>query len=184
MHFTISFGFLFPLHTIIFISHWRSCVDRYSYSIYTLHITSMAAMLIYGKHRKNRLLRNQKAYDIDTWYVALGARVLPRLFKWWPWVDTDLFYGNVRFGPYAFDGRCSQLNEYMNLYEYQSSRTFINLGHRSLRFNMLGWLKQNFTWSLLGMGTESEYINGLCHKTNMDAMLIYGKNLRNPSSLE
>ena len=31
-------------------------------------------------------------------------------------------------------GRCSYLNEYMNLYEYQRSRSFIDLGPRSLRF--------------------------------------------------
>ena len=33
-------------------------------------------------------------------------------------------------------GRCSQLNEYMNLYEYQRSRSFIDLCPRSLRFNI------------------------------------------------
>ena len=41
-------------------------------------------------------------------------------------------------------GRCSQLNEYMHLYEYQRSRSYIdlgprshiNLGPRSLRFNI------------------------------------------------
>ena len=45
------------------------------------HMTKKAAMPIYGKNLKNFLLRNQKAYDLDTWYVALGARVLPNLFK-------------------------------------------------------------------------------------------------------
>ena len=34
-------------------------------------------------------------------------------------------------------GRCSYLNEYMNLYEYQRSRSFIDIGPRSLRFNIL-----------------------------------------------
>ena len=29
-------------------------------------------------------------------------------------------------------GRCSQLNEYMNLYEYQRSRSFIDMGPMSL----------------------------------------------------
>ena len=33
-------------------------------------------------------------------------------------------------------GRCSQLNEYMNLYEYQRSGTFIDLGPGSLRFSI------------------------------------------------
>ena len=33
-------------------------------------------------------------------------------------------------------GRFSQINEYMNLYEYQRSRSFIDLHPRSLRFNI------------------------------------------------
>ena len=33
-------------------------------------------------------------------------------------------------------GRWGQLNEYMNLYEYQRSRSFIDFGPRSLRFNI------------------------------------------------
>ena len=54
------------------------------------------------KTLKTLLLQNQKSYDLDTWYVALSTRVLPNLFKWWPWVNLDLFYGKVKFGPYAF----------------------------------------------------------------------------------
>ena len=45
------------------------------------HMTKMAVMPIYSKNLKNLLLRNQKAYDFETWYVASGARVLPNLFK-------------------------------------------------------------------------------------------------------
>ena len=33
-------------------------------------------------------------------------------------------------------GRCSYLNEYMNLYEFQSSKLFIDLGPWSFRFNI------------------------------------------------
>ena len=47
----------------------------------TGHMTKMAIMPIYGKTLKNLLLRNQKAFDIETKYAALGARVLPSLFK-------------------------------------------------------------------------------------------------------
>ena len=32
--------------------------------------------------------------------------------------------------------RCNELNEFMNLYKYQRSRSFIDLGTRSLRFNI------------------------------------------------
>ena len=51
---------------------------------------------------KNLLLRNQKADDLETWYTASGARVLPSLFKWWPLVDLNLFYGMVKFSPLCF----------------------------------------------------------------------------------
>ena len=40
------------------------------------HMTKMATMPIYGKNLKN-LLRNQKAYDLETCYVASGARIQP-----------------------------------------------------------------------------------------------------------
>ena len=36
--------------------------------------------------------------------------------------------------------RCSQLNEYMNLYEYQRSRSFNDLGPRSLTYNIFNLL--------------------------------------------
>ena len=47
---------------------------------------------------KNLLLQNQLTDGLGTWYVALGTWVLPRMFKWWPWVDLDYFYGKVKYG--------------------------------------------------------------------------------------
>ena len=47
---------------------------------------------------KNLLLQNQKSYDLETWHVALGTQALQNLYKWWPWVDLDLFYGKVKLG--------------------------------------------------------------------------------------
>ena len=65
-----------------------------------------------------------------------------------PGMTMTLFYAKVKFGPLCFCmgkreingyfsetivvyyikvGRCSQLNEYMKLYEYQRSRSFIDL---------------------------------------------------------
>ena len=58
----------------------------------------MAAIPIYIKN----LQKNQKAYDLETSYVALGAQVLLRLNKSCPWIDLDLFYGKVKFGPLCF----------------------------------------------------------------------------------
>ena len=45
------------------------------------HMTNMAAMPMYGKNLKNNLLRNQRADDLESWYVASGTQVLPSLFK-------------------------------------------------------------------------------------------------------
>ena len=39
------------------------------------HMTKMAAMPIYGQNLKN-LLWNQNANNLETWYAAMGARVL------------------------------------------------------------------------------------------------------------
>ena len=46
---------------------------------------------------KNLFLQNQRASDLVAWYVALGLWVHHSLFKWWPWVDLDLFYGLLCF---------------------------------------------------------------------------------------
>ena len=48
---------------------------------------------------KKLLLWNQKADNLESWYVALATQVLPNLFEWWHWVDLDLFYSKVKFGP-------------------------------------------------------------------------------------
>ena len=42
------------------------------------HMTKMAAMPIYGK---NLLIWNQRADDLETWYVTLVFRELQSLFK-------------------------------------------------------------------------------------------------------
>ena len=44
-------------------------------------MTNMAAMSIYGKNRKKKLLRNQKSDNLETWYAGSGAQVLASLFK-------------------------------------------------------------------------------------------------------
>ena len=54
------------------------------------------------KTLKNLLLWNQQADDIETWYAALIAQVVPSLLKWWSWVDLVIFYGKVKFGPLWF----------------------------------------------------------------------------------
>ena len=45
------------------------------------HMTKMAAMPIYGRKLQNSSSPEPKADDLETWYAASGARVLPSLFK-------------------------------------------------------------------------------------------------------
>ena len=67
------------------------------------HMTKMAVMPKYGKKNfKNLLLKKRKSYDPETWHAALGTQFLQSLYKWWPWVDLDLFYGNVKFCKLGF----------------------------------------------------------------------------------
>ena len=51
---------------------------------------------------ENLLLKNRMSYDLETWHVALGTQTLQSLYKWWPWVDLELFYGKVKFGILGF----------------------------------------------------------------------------------
>ena len=60
----------------------------------------------------NRLLWNQKADGLESWYAALGIRVLPNVFKRWLCVDLDLFYDNVKFGPLCL---CMEKGKTMNV---------------------------------------------------------------------
>ena len=46
------------------------------------HMTKMATMPIYANNlKKNLLLWNQKADDLESWYALSGARVPPNLLK-------------------------------------------------------------------------------------------------------
>ena len=56
---------------------------------------------IWQKPFKSLLLRNQRANNLGPWYVAVGPWAHQSLFKWWPWVDLDLFYGKVKFVPFC-----------------------------------------------------------------------------------
>ena len=58
-------------------------MGKESYSNGPDHMTKMATTPIFGKNKtlKNDLLQNQKAYDLWTWYVALGMWGLPSLFN-------------------------------------------------------------------------------------------------------
>ena len=83
-------------------------------------------------------------------------------------------------------GKCSKLNEYMNVYEYQTSRSFIGLGPRSLRFTPFSSVYSLETarpieakfhvkppWDI---GIEF-CSNDPGHMTNMTAMSMYSESL-------
>ena len=76
-----------------------------------------------------------------------------------------------------------QLTEFMNLYEYQRSRSFIDLGPMSLRLNIFKFLSLRnclakfYVEPPLDGGTKV-WSNGLGHMTKMATMTIYGKNLK------
>ena len=76
-------------------------------------------------------------------------------------------------------GRCSQINEYINLYEYQRSRSFIYLRPRSLRFNIsletAKLIEAKFYLEPPWDERMKVNTNDLCHMTKMAAMPIYGK---------
>ena len=71
-------------------------------------------------------------------YFTARSNLVPSAFvceksKPMDFSETVVFY-DVKVG------RCSKVNDYMNLYEYQRSRSFIDLGLMSLRFNIFKFL--------------------------------------------
>ena len=80
----------------------------------------------------------------------------------------------------------------MNLYEYQRSRSLIDLHPRSLRFTFSNFfsletfrpIEARFHVEPLWDRWLKVCSNSLCHMTSMAAMPIYGKNLKKSSSLE
>ena len=76
----------------------------------------------------------------------------------------------------------------MNLYEYQRSRSFIDLHSRSLRFTFSNFFSLETSRPIEAKFVEPPWdrgmkvcSNGLCHMTSMAAMPIYGKNLKKSS---
>ena len=115
-------------------------------------------------------------------YFTARSNLIPYAFVWeigkaMNFSETILVY-DIKVG------RCSQLNEYMKLYEYQWSRSFIDLHPKSL-----GSTFSNFFSLETARSIEAKFhveplwdegmkvsINVLCHMTKM-AMAIYDKNL-------
>ena len=154
--------------------------------------------------KKNLLFWNQKTDDLESSLAASGTQVQLSLFKWWHWVDLDLFYGKVKFGPLCLwervktidfsetvvvygikVGRCSQLNEYMKLYKYPRSRSFTDLGPNLSDSIFLIFFSSITTTPIEAKfhveppwdGETKARSNGPGHMTKVAAMPIYSKNL-------
>ena len=77
------------------------------------------------------------AYDDPelTWtYFTARSNLVPYAFVWENGKTMDISENGVVCDIKV--GRCSYLNQYLNLYEYRRSRSLIDLGPRSLRFNI------------------------------------------------
>ena len=111
-------------------------------------MTKMALMPIYGKNpSKNLLLWNRWTDFHETWYVASMTPAHHSLFKWWSWVDLDLFYGKVKIWELRlfyrkkwklliFQNFCSQWPgnciKIMKICDYWRSRSFLDLDPKSV----------------------------------------------------
>ena len=71
-------------------------------------------------------------YVLTLTYFTARSNLVPYAFVWEKGKTMDFSETVVVFDIKV--GRCCQLNEYMNLYEYQRSRSFIDLGPRSSHF--------------------------------------------------
>ena len=58
------------------------------------HMTKMATMPIYGKN-----LKKSSSPEPQILVCIIGCSSTTKFAQWWPWVDLDLFYSKVKFGP-------------------------------------------------------------------------------------
>ena len=126
----------------------------------TGHMTKMAAMPLYGKTLKIFFSGTKTPITLKLGLQHWVLEYYQVCSNDDPGLTLIYFTARSNLVPYAFAsekgkamdfsetivvydvnvGRCSQLNDYMNLYEYQRSRSFIDLGPRSLRFNIFKFL--------------------------------------------
>ena len=125
------------------------------------HLTGMAAMPIYGKNLKKILFSGTKRPmtlkvcmqlwvleyiqicsnddpELTLTYFTARSNLIPYAFVWEKGKIMDFSETIVVYDIKV--GRFSLLNEYMNHFEYQRSRSFIELRPRSLRFNIFNLL--------------------------------------------
>ena len=167
-------------------------------------MTNMAAMPIYCKN-----VKKTSSLEPEGWWLkklvcsirySSATKFVQMMTLGWPWPILQqgkiwsfmLLYGEkgktIDFSEtiVVYDikvGRCSQLNVYMNLYEYQRSGSFIDLKWRSLSFIIFKLLfLRNSRLIEAKIYVEPPWneamkvnTNDLCHMTSIAAMPIYGK---------
>ena len=115
-------------------------------------------------------------------YFTARSILVPYAFVWEKVKTMDVSETIAVYGVKVV--RCSQLNEYMKLYEYQRSRTLIDLGPNLSDSIFLNFFSLKITWPLKAKfhveppwdrGTKS-CSNDQGHMTKMATMPIYGKN--------
>ena len=142
------------------------------------HMTKLATIPIYHKNLKkiffsgtkrpmtfnlgmlHRVLEYYQVYSNDDpgltlTYFTARSNLVPYAFVWEKGKTMDISETIVVYDVKV--GRCSWLNEYMDLYKYQRSRSFIDLGPRPLRFNIfkLPFLRNSYSdWSQISYGAS------------------------------
>ena len=101
IHFFKLFFKLFSLETARPIEA-KFHVEPLIYSNGPGHMTNMAAMPIYGNN-----LKKSSSLELKGWWPwnlvwSIGYSSTTKFIQRRPWVDLDLFYSKVRFGPFCF----------------------------------------------------------------------------------
>ena len=140
---------------------------------------------------------------------SIGDSSSTKLYKWWPWVDLDLFYGKAKLGHLYvwmgktvikfFNGGKLAAKDYIDWIILLMKKNWpqgvvcpcpgakylymTTIFKHLLHWNRLANQSQILCGASLGRGNES-YVNGPGHMTKMAAMPIYGKNFWKSSSPE
>ena len=85
----------------------------------------------------HQVYSNEDPWLTLTYFTAM-SNLVPYAFVWEKGKTMDFSETIVAYDVKV--GSCSELNVYISLYEYQRSRSFIDLGPRSLRFNIFKFL--------------------------------------------
>ena len=158
------------------------------------HMTKMATMPIYGKNMKSLSFLEQKGWWPWKFVCSIGCSSTTKFVQMMTLSSVPYAFVCEKFKTMDFSetivvhdtkvGRCSQLNEYMRLCEYQRSRWLTDLCP-----SLSDSIFLNFFFSITTRLIEAKVhmeppwdrgtkvcSNGPGHMTKMVAMPIYGKN--------